>query len=221
MAAVLRHARALALVALVASASAAPWLPDVDRQLDAARREADGGRPEIARAYAQTVAPSELTVAWAEEAPIRDPRLLRAVRGAVDRWNRALAGTVRLAWTDDRPAAQVLIYVAERLQEGGRSFAGYSRWTRTVARQSQEPAGRLSVEVQLARLGPGGRELSGDERLHAALHELGHALGLSDSTDPGSVMSPLGLGSPRTAPSEDDVRAVRALHAEVRRLLAP
>lgn len=221
MAALYRIARALAPLGLLAHASATTWLPDVDRQLDAARREAQAGRAEAARAYVQTVAPSELLVAWAEGGGVHNPRLLRTVREAVERWNRALLGTVRLVWTDDLDRAHVVISLAERLRDGPRSFAGLSRWTRTVRRSPEETHGRLCVEVRLARLGPEGTELSEAERLHAALHELGHALGLGDTSDPRSVMSALGLGAPQTAPSEDDVRAVRGLHAAARRLASP
>ncbi len=175
----------------------------------------------MAAAYLQTIAPGELRVAWIGESGTADRLLQQTVHDAVDRWNRYLAGTVRLSWTDDPATAHILVSFVDRLEAGGRFLAGHSSWMRTVRQSTSAPQGTIRVEIRLARRGPRGRDLRPDERLHAALHELGHALGLADSADPTSVMSPLGLGPSPSVPSEDDARSVWSLHSAARRVLAP
>jgi predicted Zn-dependent protease len=162
-----------------------------------------------------TVAPAQISLAWSirpEEGSIE----LVAMREAVETWNRVLRGKAAFVWAEDETTADVLVSASETLGDGSRSFAGLTRWRRSV----KSDIGRLTGELALALRARGGRRLAHSEMLHAALHELGHLLGLDDSSDPNSVMAPLGLGLPRSEPSLEDTRAVLRLRSEAEALLS-
>lgn len=192
----------------VAPASAG-WLPDVGRQLERAKSMATIGRLDRARAYVLTVAPARITLAWTQR-PEEGSAADAALRRAVEAWNRALEGESEFLWVEDGSSADVLVSVRETLGEGGRSFAGLTRWVRSV----QGGRGRLTGELALATKAQSGRRLTPQELLHAALHELGHLLGLADASDATSVMAPLGMATPCAEPSADDLQAVRRLRIE-------
>ncbi|MCX7799714.1 MAG: hypothetical protein N2109_05155 [Fimbriimonadales bacterium] len=211
-------ARALLAAAMASSVALcwpAVWLPDVERQLERARDMASAGRPDRARAYLLTVAPPRISLAWAVR-PEDACEGARALRTASEAWNRALGGVGAFVWLEQAGAADVVVSVRETLGDGTRSFAGFTRWTRSVRGGS----GRLTGELALATRSRDGRRLTPAELLHAALHELGHLLGLADAAEASSVMSPLGLGSPLREPSAEDARAVLRLRSEALGLLS-
>jgi hypothetical protein len=128
------------------------------------------------------------------------PGMVAEVRGALADWSPASAG-LRFLEQDDTSSAALLVRWTDTL-EADRAGATDVTW---------DKAGRIRrVTVFLALRAPAtGRSFLPEARRAIALHELGHALGLPHSSNPGDVMFPVATA---TALSDRDRFSLRLLY---------
>jgi len=130
------------------------------------------------------------------------PSLVADARGAFDAWARVLP--LRFAFTNDSLAADVRVRWTPRLDRDRQ--VGHNRLEYT-------PAGDVvRADVTLAVHDERGEPLPPDVRTLAALHEVGHALGLGHSPAADDAMAPRHAATAAPALSAADVATARLLY---------
>ncbi|HVL38009.1 MAG TPA: matrixin family metalloprotease [Fimbriimonadaceae bacterium] len=187
-------------------------LPELFVHLKHAEDDLERGQAGKARAHAELVLLAR---------PIRvhvdtgDPRLRELAEQAMRHWE-AHVGALRFDLVDAREAHDVHIRFQPGLSRNGSNLAGHVKWRRVV-----RPAGGLfewSIEahITLRTRRPDGRPMLDDAIVQAAMHELGHVLGLADCEGYEHVMSPLLLDRPCTTPSHSELTALRDLRGRAK-----
>lgn len=125
------------------------------------------------------VAPSSRLAGW-------HPRMVAAAREAFDTW-RGIA-PVEFRFVADSQAARVVVTWLDRFSESGRRV-GHAR------RFFDQDGWIVSAEVALAVHDTEGRPLTPELIRAAALHEVGHVLGLPHSDATTDIMYPSHVGS--------------------------
>lgn len=168
-------------------------LPDAHSMFESAEQALDQGyAPECLSRLEGVVPPRALRVF------VEDSRYRQVVEDCVDTWNRDLGDvyTVVVSAQD----ADIVVVWQPVLRMGDADIAGYASWTRS--------ADGLTGTIQLRTLAPNGRPMNDRQVRHAALHELGHLLGLADGGRAGEVMAPLNMRRPAANPSDREVDAL-------------
>ncbi|MCC7435555.1 MAG: matrixin family metalloprotease [Methanoregulaceae archaeon] len=193
---------------LVATAHAGAYLPEMDRFLSYGQRALDAGHMEAARAATDVILLGEVRYALAE-GPSEAREVLKA---AMREWEVATDGEVRFV---EVPAneAQITIGWANELRFRSLEAGGVARWQRAVRRDGDGLRGEVSATIELRLRVPSGRRLNSDQLMQCALHEIGHILGLDDSSARGEAMGPLDLRRPITRLSDGDLSALRELRS--------
>ena len=193
---------------LSASADVGRLLPSVSRQLDRAESCLESGRLAEAQAYADlTLMSREIGVSVTGD-----------VRGvswsALQDWERALSGQVRfVASTPSR--ADLTIDFKPSIALAGKDVVGSA----TCRRGVREWSGgiftyHVTGSLEIATRSPLGTELSVAALKQTAMHELGHFLGLDDTSKVGSLMGPIDLFRTVSGPTDAELNVLYDMRAQ-------
>lgn len=215
----------LACFASVPSMAAAPLrtatlLPEVNRHMEQARSHLDRGTVEVAMAHATVVLVGDrvrYTIRFQNVHPERHRSFERAFEAAVESWERLLDDTVRFHRIDRTEDADVNVRFMPAVKMHKEQVAGYVNWRRTIKiEQDKVKECHFKADLQLRTQTLEGTPMPGDAVKHAAMHEVGHVMGLDDSPRQGDIMGPLDINRPVARPQPHEVASVRALREEAR-----
>ena len=190
-------------------------LPELYDHLSDARQHVDEGQLSCAIAQANLLLISDAKVYVASES--RED--IEVVAQATAAWEAALNGEMKFTRVNDPRLAQIKVVFHDHMQREGVEVGGYTTWRRAVKQQSDgnwKPD--LSVNVELREIQPCGDPMNFRQKLHAAMHEFGHVLGLDDSNEIGDVMGALDLEQPVRKPRAKEIEAIMELRAEAKGL---
>lgn len=133
---------------------------------------------------------------------------------ALDLWGQATEGGVAFVRVSSPSEADVIVRFQSHLGTAACDFGGFTTWRRSVIREGHRAAWRLHADMELRTVQPNGVPMTMPQVRHAALHELGHVLGLADSKRVGDAMGPLDLSRPVARPDQSEVDELRCLRRE-------
>ena len=207
----LRAERAIAAASVPALDPPAPRLTDSMWAMARARLARDIGQTYLDSMVLST---DSLVRRWADRggnpfrvaileggSPDYGVRMAGFVREAASRWERAGVGFL-FAFTGDSADADILFRWQESFRNGNQAGVTDLRWS------NAGPV--VHAYVALATRNAGDSLFTDEAMLGAAIHELGHALGLPHSADSEDVMFPV---TRVTAVSERDRATARLLYA--------
>ncbi len=185
-------------------------LPKMLKDLDTARAAAEVGDYSRAEALVHLVRCPDIKV----ELPANATQVQKeALEEAAAVWEDALQGAVDFQIVEPGQG-QVRISFMQDVFFAGVASMGRATWNRQLVSYGWGTYGThisASIEVRTQLLG---RECRKEEIRHALAHELGHVLGLDDSSRLGDIMGPHNPASPAEAPSGEETAALAELHWE-------
>jgi hypothetical protein len=189
------------------------------RQLDLAQLELDRGNPDRARAHATLASLPQALTFYLDTGGYSDRRaaeLAEWAREAIEAWNAA--GPCIFSESETRGVADVVISFRERVN-GGRN-AGYVTARRSARYGANGYTASLSAFVEISNRIPGGRLMGRCQVRKAVAHELGHVLGLEDSSSLGNVMGPVPTWDTELTVDTRAIQALEELDARAKAYLA-
>jgi hypothetical protein len=221
----------LACAPAVASAPAklSPVLPEVRKHLQDGFADVESNTLVMARAEAQLILLDnrvKYSVNFESVPQNQRKECMDCLHAAMSEWERDLEGTFRFtqveadAKSTDEAPAEVVVRFRPSVTMHKEQVAGYVNWSRTLNAESDGTVkARFSADLQLRIKDLEGRKMPSDAMRHAAMHELGHVLGLDDSPVEGDVMGPLDIENPVSAPTSLEIETVKSLRAQANEIL--
>ncbi len=193
-------------------AQSATVLPEVYQHLEFARKCLDQGNVDA------TVASSDLILLPHIKVYVDDraapSRAVEALRDAQTAWERALGQEVHFVSVPSPGQADVTIHYASTMRREGRDVGGFATWKRSVRKATWGYDSRLTADIELRLDQPNGQPMTRPQLHHAAMHELGHILGLDDSAQVGEIMGPLLLSRPAERLANGEIQALCEVRAQ-------
>lgn len=190
--------------------------PTAKAQFDRGWRQLDKGRYQEALAAANLIlliGPLKLYVEPSSTDPEGTATKL-LVQKAAQAWSDALGESLDVLFCKDSLGASVVVRSMDTMQLNGREVAGYTDWSRWV----QGSSSGVKAVITLRSRGLHKNRLSKAAALQAAMHELGHLLGLDDGPQ-GGIMGLLDPAKPVTKPSRSEVQLLTEIRNQARHLL--
>jgi predicted Zn-dependent protease len=185
-------------------------LPKMLKDLNTARTAADSGDYAKAEALVQLVRCPDIKVELPAGATTEQKE---ALIEAAAIWENALHGAVDFQIVEPGQG-QVRVGFKKDVFFAGVASMGRATWNRQLVNFGWGNYGThisASIEVRTQLFG---KECRKEEIRHALAHELGHVLGLDDSSKLGDIMGPHNPERPATAPSYEEAAALSELHWE-------
>lgn len=144
-----------------------------------------------------------------------DKRVLRVLQQAFMSWESLVDSQISFQTVADPKLADVSVSFVSELKTKGRLAGGIARWKRCVHRLPDNSL-RYSLKANLTlRLDdPNGDEISDAALTSICMHEVGHLLGLNDSSKLGDLMGPIDLRNPTIMPKQHELDTVFSLRRE-------
>jgi hypothetical protein len=197
-----------------ATTNAQSALPELKVHFDYANRAVTARQWNAVAATAQVLAPNRITFFLDPQSVDEDVR--KAFAEATSAWEVALDGTLKFEQVPYALEANLVIIGTDRMAIKKQNAAGYTFWNRGL---NPDFTPHLTAQVLLARFAAK-QTLSPEARKHAAMHELGHILGLDDSKHVGDVMGPLDLRNPVREPRFAEVSVLKQIRRDAEVLAA-
>ena len=194
--------------------SRVPLSHEVDETLQQVRQAAQEGDYQLALALVEgTLLSKPLKMSVSSSTPSR--MHTQAAKVAVKTWNRVLKGDFPVQYVEDEDEADLIIEFVPYLDSGFQATLGHISFNReyrwSKAHREYRAYGKIKVALESQ-----GQKLSHSEIRGVVLHELGHLLGLEDTSDSGVLMGIMMRGEPILEPTQAEINAVVALRARLR-----
>jgi predicted Zn-dependent protease len=177
------------------------------QNLNAARAAAESGQWSKAGALVELVKIQEIRL----EVPYHATSLQRrALAEAAEMWETALEGSFRFKMVSPGEG-QVSVKFAENVSYGGTSSMARATWSRQLLNYGWGTYGSQTTASIEIRTQLNGTECPLMTLRHALAHELGHVLGLDDSSRLGDVMGPQMTERTPEAPGSEEKEALLEL----------
>lgn len=197
-------------------------LPEVQKQLDAARSCTQNGTPEVAIAHANLILVDDEMTYEVEFEGVPDSlhsRCAKSLDGAMGAWTKALGNTITFKSITDPDKADMVIRFKPSVLMGNEEVAGYVNWKRTLeADGGKVQTVNFKSLLQIRTINLDGNPMPPECIRHEVAHEVGHVLGLDDSDTTGDLMGPLDIDHPVGGPQPYEAAAVRKLRDEAHKL---
>jgi hypothetical protein len=181
-------------------------LPVVQQSLGLARKCVNNGDLDAALAHAYVITPDHRIriridcsgIPRAQQGPYRN-----ALSGALSLWESAL-GEQAFEITETRQP-DVVIHFQTGVRDRGSEVSGHVQWTRGVLMPTTNPTPVFTADAQIRTVKPNGEAMDFAQMRACSAHELGHVLGLDDSSSVGDVMGPMDFNHPVQSIRQDEV----------------
>jgi hypothetical protein len=200
-----------------------PVLPEVTKHLQEGFADVERNTPLMARANAELILLENevrYRVSFEGVPERRRKDCVKALHSAISEWEQALGEPTLFLQSPPDGKIVLLIHFRPKVTMCREQVAGYVNWSRVLDTEANGGVlPKFSADLQLRVRDLSGRDMPLNAMRHAALHELGHVLGLDDSPNEGDVMGPLDVENPVFAPTSLEIQTVRSLRAEANEIL--
>ena len=200
-----------------------PVLPEVNRHLAEGQADVVSNTMPLARAHAQLVLLGKdvhIGVLFQSVPTAEHQKCLDALDSAMNEWDAVLGGSINLVRAKDGENTNIFVRFRPKVSMHGQDVAGYVNWKRSINTPTGgDPKGNFYADLQIRSKDLEGNPMPEAAMRHAAMHELGHVLGLDDSEHQGDVMGPLDIENPVYAPSDLEVQTVKSLRTQAQDII--
>lgn len=214
-----RALASLSVLGLVAALHAgASLLPELETHRQFALSSLSSGNGHAVHAACDVLASHNMSYRLPSSS---NPIARQAFVEAVAQWERTLDARSLFVEAFSFQDPHIEIKYEAKLGTDSKPFGGYTSWKRQIVKTAKGAyEARLDATMQLRTHTPSGKPMNLHQLRHAAMHELGHLLGLDDSATVGDVMGPLDLHNPVYEPTRDEIRELKKLRSDASALRA-
>jgi predicted Zn-dependent protease len=195
----------------------------VNKHLEEGQADLASNTPGMAKAHARLVVIGpeiKFSVLFQNVAPNQHEKCLNVLKSAMDEWEKDLQGDLRFTRLPDDQTADVVVRFRPSVSMKGEPVAGYVNWKRALIDHSGGKVdARFSADLQIRVRNLDGNPMPQNAMRHAAMHELGHVLGLDDSPREGDVMGPLDIDNPVSAPTPLEIQTVKSIRSQAEQII--
>jgi hypothetical protein len=191
---------------------------DVKNAIEKADTALGTGERQLALAlYEGSLYPDGIKLA-VDDSTVTSDSQFRGVSQALDIWRAELQGDFPVELVYDVKQADVVVKFVDTIDDRGTDTLGLIKLQKSFRWSSVKREITYRGTISIVRSAPGGRLTQAEVR-DVAMHEIGHLLGLADTSRHGVLMGPLERGKPLNKPTQQETEDVKAIRKVLRQKL--